>query len=154
MITSQKAIDLIKSFEGLLLTAYPDPGTGKEPITIGYGCTVYPDGNKVKMGDVITKENALRCLVFEVDKKALAVDTMTAGTSLTQNQFDALVSFGYNVGLGALLKSTLLKKVKVNPFDASIYNEFKKWNRAGGKVMAGLTRRREAEANLYFTKIV
>ena len=72
--------------------------------------------------------------------------------TLTQNQFDALVSFCYNVGPANLKASTLLKKVNANPNDETIREELKKWNKGGGKVLKGLTRRREAEANLYFQK--
>jgi len=71
---------------------------------------------------------------------------------LTQNQFDALVSFTYNLGATNLSKSTLLKKVNKDPEDKSIAEEFVKWNKAGGKVLTGLTRRRKAEAQLYFNK--
>ena len=69
---------------------------------------------------------------------------------VTQHQFDALVSFAYNLGVNALRNSTLLKKVNANPADPAIRDEFKRWNRAAGRVMAGLTRRRLAEADLYF----
>ena len=69
---------------------------------------------------------------------------------ITPNQFGALVSFAYNCGIANLQKSTLLKKVIANHNDATIKDEFLKWNKAGGKVLAGLTRRREAESNLYF----
>lgn len=70
--------------------------------------------------------------------------------TLTQNQFDALVSFTFNLGEGSLKSSTLLKKVNANPSDTTISSEFLKWNKAGGKVIDGLTKRRQAEAKLYF----
>lgn len=151
MKVSQTGINLIAGFEGLRLDAYPDPGTGNEPITIGYGTTIYPNGIKVKMGDVITKSEALDYLQFEVEEKAITVSQLTLSITLNQNQFDALVSFSYNVGLGALKKSTLLKKVKADPNDPTIERAFLMWARAGGRVMAGLKRRRQAEADLYFT---
>jgi lysozyme len=78
------------------------------------------------------------------------VDSYCVDT-INQNQFDALVSFCYNVGPGNLKSSTLLKKVNANPNDPTIRTEFLKWNKGGGKVLAGLTRRRTAEANLYFS---
>jgi lysozyme len=82
---------------------------------------------------------------FEQYVDSFCIDT------ITQNQFDALVSFCYNVGPSNLKSSTLLKKVNLNPNDPTIKNEFLKWNRGGGKVLDGLTRRRQAEADLYFT---
>ena len=143
------AIDMIKSFEGLSLMAYFDPGTGGEPITIGFGSTTFEDGSKIPMGTKITRQRAEELLNWEVQRKAAAVARMVS--NVNQNQFDALVSFAYNVGTGALQRSTLLKKVKANPNDPTIKNEFLKWNKAGGRVMKGLTRRREQEASLYFS---
>jgi lysozyme len=151
MLPSDKCHQVIKSFEGLSLNAYPDPGTGGEPFTIGYGTTVYKNGDKVKLGDTISHEQAEDELNFEIDKKSLAVDTLTKSVSLNQNQFDALTSFAYNCGIGAFQKSTLLKRVLANPQDADIRNQFMKWNKSGGQEMKGLTRRRTAEAGLYFS---
>jgi len=71
---------------------------------------------------------------------------------ITQNQFNALVSFAFNVGIGALSKSTLLKLVNINPNDGNIAKEFLKWNKAGGKIVGGLTTRRIKESSIYFTK--
>jgi lysozyme len=85
----------------------------------------------------------------ELNKFGKQVDSFTRD-DLTQSQFDALTSFCYNLGGGNLKSSTLLKKVNLNPNDPTIKAEFLKWNKAGGKVLAGLTRRREAEATLYF----
>lgn len=147
---NEATIDLIKSFEGLSLKAYVDPGTGNEPITIGYGSTIYPNGVKVKMGDTCTEAEASEYLSHDVDKFSQKVKSLVK-SEITDNQFGALTSFAYNVGTGNLSSSTLLKKVNLNPLDNSIRNEFMKWNKAAGKVMAGLTRRREAEANLYFS---
>lgn len=138
--------DLIKSFEGLRLSAYRC-SANKE--TIGYGNTFYEDGSPVKMGDIITKERA--DLLFELIANSFAERVRKeVKTILTDNQFSALVSLAYNIGIGNLQKSTLLRKVNFNPNDPSIRAEFMRWNRAGGKVLAGLTRRREAEAKLYF----
>lgn len=146
MTPSSKAYDIIKSFEGLYLRAYLDP-IGIP--TIGYGSIHYPNGVKIKMGDKITEAQANEMLKYEVDKKASAVIKMLPRVS--QHQFDALVSFAFNLGEGNLKKSTLLRKIKINPNDPSIRNEFMKWNRAGGQVLRGLTRRRKAEADLYFS---
>lgn len=152
MKVSQTGIDLIASFEGLELTAYPDPGSADGiPWTIGYGCTVYPDGTKVKQGDTISKENALRCLEYDVVKRADVINQILSLVSITQNQFDALVSFVYNIGVGGFKKSTLLKKVSANPNDPEIRKQFMRWNKNAGRIMAGLSNRRAKEADLYFT---
>ncbi len=138
--------DLIKSFEGLKLNAYKC-SANKE--TIGYGNTFYEDGTPVKMGDTITKERAES--LFELISDSFAAKVKPVVTSaVNENQFAALVSFAYNCGIGNLKSSTLLRKVNANPNDTTIRAEFLKWNKASGKVLAGLTRRREAEANLYF----
>lgn len=148
---NKATIDLIKSFEGLVLKAYVDPGSGGEPITIGYGTTRYSVGRKVELGDVITDEQALEYLTSDVNLFAEKVQALVK-TLLTENQLGAITSFAYNVGTGNLKSSTLLKKVNAKPDDETIHNEFMKWNKAAGKVMKGLTRRREAESKLYFTK--
>lgn len=138
--------DLIKSFEGCKLVSYK---CSANKDTIGYGNTFYEDGSPVLPGHRITQQKAEQ--LFDIiakdfeDKVSKVVKTI-----LTENQFSALVSFCYNVGIANLQKSTLLKKVNYNPNDPSIKAEFLKWNKAGGKVLAGLTRRREAEAKLYF----
>lgn len=150
MKINSKGIDLIKSFEGLVLKAYVDPGTGGEPITIGYGTTIYPDGKKVKMGDKCTQDEAYSYLVHDVNEFAAKVNPLIK-MNLSENQFNALVSFAYNCGVGNLKNSTLLRKVNANTADKSIELEFLKWNKAGGKVMNGLTRRRQAESKLYFS---
>jgi len=145
----QKGIDLITSFEGLSLVPYVCPAG---VITIGAGTTRYYNGVKVSMSDLpITREKAIEYLMHDLHTFELAVDAMAVDT-VTQNQFNALVSFAYNLGSTALKGSTLLKKVNTNPNDPTIAQEFLRWNRAAGKVLKGLTRRREAESALYFTK--
>lgn len=146
MKPSENCYNTIKQFEGLRLNAYLD--AVKVP-TIGYGNTFYENGQKVRIGDKITKERADELLKFTVDDFAESV-SLRLTAAVNQNQFDALVSFAYNVGTGALAKSTLLKKVNANPCDPSIRTEFMKWDKAGGKVLAGLTKRRKLEADLYF----
>jgi lysozyme len=89
-------------------------------------------------------------LMFEIDQKSKAIDPMLR-EDLTGNQFGALISYAYNLGEGALKQSTLLKKVNANPLDAQIRNEFQKWIYADGKKLNGLLRRRNAEADLYFS---
>jgi lysozyme len=153
-IVSKNGINLIKEFEGLFLKAYLDPI--KIP-TIGYGTIMYENGVKVKIGDVITNERAEELLFFEVNQKVCSITDLIKGITLNQNQIDSLSCFAYNVGCGALEGSTLLKKVKINPKDPSIRDEFMKWNKARDPKtkqlipLAGLTRRRKAEADLYFS---
>lgn len=144
---SPKGIALIREFEGLRLKAYKD--SAGIP-TIGYGTIRYPDGTRVKMGDTCTKEQAAAYQLHDLKWVIDAVDTMTTD-ELTQNQFDALCSFVYNVGATAYRDSTLRKKVNANPADRSIRQEFARWNKAGGKVIQGLVNRRQKEAALYFS---
>jgi lysozyme len=149
MRTSSKGIELITRFEGLKLNAYLCPAN---VWTIGYGATFYADGSKVKQGDtLIRKEQAdslLRAVLVDFE---IGVTKATQGVSINQNQFDALVSLAYNIGNGALLKSTLIKVVKVNVNHPQIATEFARWNKAGGKELKGLTIRRKAESDLYFS---
>lgn len=147
MTISQAGLNQIKKHEGLRLNAYLDV-VGVP--TIGYGNTFYEDGSKVKMGHRVTMGRAESLLRHTVDKIFSAKVNEYVKKELNQAQFDALVSFAYNVGTGALRTSTLLKKVNINPCDPAIRAEFMKWNRAGGKVVAGLTKRRQEEADLYF----
>ena len=151
MKPSGNCLKVIKQFEGCRLKAYKD-SVGIE--TIGYGNTRYTDGAKVQMGDVISIEKADAMLYITLQDFAYWVDHFVE-QALTQNQFDALCSFTYNVGVGAFRKSTLLKKINVNPSDPSIEAEFLKFNkgRVNGKltVLNGLTKRRQQESDLYFT---
>lgn len=163
MKPSTKCYEFIKSFEGLELNAYADPiGI----FTIGYGTIKYPDGTSVKKGDTCTEQEAEQYLEHEVNLKADGVNKSIKETPINQNQFDALVSFAYNLGNGALQTSTLLKKLLKDPHDSTIYQyttdangkpiadscEFTKWCRAGGKILSGLLRRRAAEADIYAGK--
>ena len=146
MKLNKAGADLIKSFEGCKLEAYKC-SANKE--TIGYGNTFYEDGTPVKMGDKITQDRADSLFELISDSFAAKVKPLI-NSDITENMFAGLVSFGYNCGIGNLRSSTLLKKVNANPNDPTIRDEFMKWNKAGGKVLAGLTRRRKAEADLYF----
>jgi lysozyme len=145
---NKAGIDLVKSFEGLRLTAYKC-SAGKD--TIGYGNTFYEDGSKVKPGDKITVDRAVKLLEFILDKFEDSVEKLVT-PELNENQMAALVSFAYNCGVGNLKSSTLLKKVNADPDDPTIADEFKKWTRANGKVLTGLVKRRNAESILYFTE--
>ncbi|EKS7702377.1 lysozyme [Salmonella enterica] len=149
MITSEKGIRLIKQFEGCSLTAYPDPGTGGDPWSIGYGWTHPVDGKPVKRGmtiDQVTADRLLKTGLVGYENDVLKV----VRVKLTQGQFDALVSFAYNVGSRALSTSTLLKKLNAGDIKGAA-DEFLRWNKAGGKVLNGLTRRREAERALFLS---
>ena len=141
-------LDLIMQFEGLRLKPYLD---SVNVPTIGYGSTYYPNGTKVKMSDPpISKGYAFDIFENIAQKFAAKVDAYVK-PELKQNQFNAVVSLAYNIGLGNFSKSTLLKKVNANPNDVSISQEFAKWNKAGGKVLNGLTNRRLKEAKVYFS---
>lgn len=144
----QKGIDFITSHEGLRLEPYLCPAGVP---TIGYGTTRYYNGVKVSMSDLpITKEKAIEYFLHDVNSFELAVDAM-AVDAINQNQFNALVSFAYNLGSGALKGSTLLKKVNANYNDVSIADEFKKWVHSDGGILPGLVARRADEAKMYFS---
>lgn len=145
MNISQNGINFIKQNEGLRLNAYLD--SVKIP-TIGYGNTQYEDGTKVKMGDKVTKERAELLFKYWAQDFASKVNKLVKA-EVNQNQFDSLVSFSYNIGMGAFGKSTLLKKVNIKPCDPSIEDEFMRWVRGGGRVLPGLIKRRRQEWLLY-----
>lgn len=148
MKTSKKGIDLIKSFEGCRLKAYRD-SRGK--LTIGYGATMHRSGKAVGEHDTITQHEAEDLFEWHLGLKETGVNALIGPHRITQGQFDALVSFAYNEGIGALAGSTLLKKIKKG--DSTAVDEFAKWNKAtiDGElvVVDGLTRRRAAEAALF-----
>jgi len=151
MITSQKGLELIKNFEGLVLHAYKDKGSKNGlPISIGYGSTMYEDGTKIRIGDGISRDKAEELLKWEVKNKTSVLRGMNL--KLNQNQFDALTSFIYNVGIGAFENSTLLKRIRINENDPDIRKQFGRWIYNDGKVLDDLVRRRKMEADLYFTK--
>jgi lysozyme len=148
MILDNKGYLLITKHEGLKLKPYLCPA--KIP-TIGYGNTYYPDGKRVTLLDKdITKQQAFDMFKEVANRFAKRVDELVT-SNINQNQFNALVSFAYNVGTGNFSSSTLLKKVNRNPDDLTIKDEFLRWNKAGGKVLNGLTNRRNEEADLYFS---
>ena len=141
MKTSPKGIALIKEFEGQRLKAYKCPGG---VWTIGYGHTA-----GVKPGMLISKAQAEEYL--KADLIAFERYLNGLGLALNQNQFDALISFIYNVGTGNFSNSTLLRKVRANPQDNSIMDEFLRWVYSKGRVLPGLQRRRLDEMKLYFS---
>lgn len=157
---SEDAIELIKEFEKLELAAYPDPGTGGDPWTIGWGHT----GPEVHEGMTISRAQADAWLVEDV-AEAEAIVQRAVKVPLAQHEFDALVSFCFNCGPGRVKRgsdpgrdgfvvlrdgrpSTLLRKLNAGDYDA-VPDEMKRWNRGGGKVLRGLVRRRAAEAMLW-----
>ena len=150
MKTNKAGIDLIKSFEGCRLKAYPDPATGGEPWTIGYGLTSAAGIIKVMPGLRITQAQADEYLVKSLEKYEAAVSKALTKTP-TPNQFGAMVSLCFNIGPGAFAKSSVARKFNAGDI-AGAAKSFLLWNKAAGKVMAGLTRRREAEKKLFLTK--
>lgn len=149
MKLGQAGLNLIKEFEGLYLTAYKCPAG---VWTIGFGTTGKVDGKAIGKGMKITKEKAEQLLRKDVEQFEQSVDNLVK-VPINQNQFDALVSFAYNVGSGALKGSTLLKKLNQKNYQGAA-DEFLKWNKAGGKILAGLRRRREAERKLFLKPTV
>ena len=148
MILDNKGYLFITKHEGLSLKPYLCPA--KIP-TIGYGNTYYSDGKRVTLLDKdITKQQAFDMFKEIANRFGKRVDELVI-SELTQNQFNALVSFAYNVGTGNFASSTLLKKINKNPNDLTLKAEFLRWNKAGGKVLNGLTNRRNEEADLYFS---
>lgn len=146
---SERGISLIKAHEGIRLKPYLCPANVP---TIGYGNTFYENGKKVTLKDpAINESRAVDLLKFTLTKFEQYVDSYCVDT-ITQNQFDALVSFCYNLGPANLKNSTLLKKVNKDPNDPTIRQEFMKWTKAGGRTLKGLVKRRGDEADLYFSK--
>ena len=145
MKTSDKGLALIKSFEGFSAKPYLCPAGVP---TIGYGATYYPDGKRVTMQDrPVTEADATAMLRSMLASYEAGVSRYVQ-VPLTQGQYDALVSFAYNLGLAALKSSTLLRLVNARDYTGAAA-QFARWNRAGGKVLPGLTRRREAERKLF-----
>ena len=147
MKINQKGIDLMHKYEGCKLSSYLCPAG---VFTIGFGNTFYEDGSKVQPNQHISQKRANE-LFENIVNKSFDIKPLLK-VELNENQYSALVCFAYNVGMANLKKSTLLKKVNINPNDPSIVSEFLKWNKAGGKVLNGLTNRRIAESKLYFEK--
>ncbi len=149
MKISKNCINLVKHYEGLYLNAYRCPGG---IMTIGYGTTLYPNDEAIKEGDTCTIEQAEMWLANDLSQAERFVNLQNI--NLTQNQFDAVLSFVYNLGPSQFLHSTLYRKIKVTPDDDSIADEFIKWHHAAGKDLKGLKFRRMTEAHLYYTGIL
>lgn len=152
MKPSKDCLDLIKSFEGYhkqlpdgSAAAYLDP---VNIPTIGWGTIRYPDGKAVRLGDVRAEAQCADYLMHEVEGKAAAVEKLVK-VPLTQSMFDALVSFAYNVGIGAFSESTLLRMLNAGNYEAA-GQQLLVWNKGGGRVLPGLVRRRDSEMALFF----
>ena len=146
---SARGLALIKQFEGCarrrsdgMIEAYPDPGTGGAPWTIGWGAT----GDGIGPGTVWTQEECDARLERDVTRHAAEVEAAIGNVPTTQGQFDALVAFHFNTG--AIRRATLTRKHRAGDYSGA-EREFGRWNRAGGRVLRGLVRRRAAEAALY-----
>jgi lysozyme len=156
MHLGEKGEKLIKHFESCRLTAYQD---SKKVWTIGWGNTSYESGTRVKKGDKVSQWRADELFRRISQKFVNEVNFLTKGIQLQQHQFDALVSFAYNLGSDidddkiaeGLGDSTLLRLIIENTQHPGIPGEFVKWNKSGKKVLPGLTRRRKTEAHLYTT---
>ena len=139
---SERGLAILREFEGLRLKAYPDPASGGDPWTIGYGHTL-----DVEPGDTCTLEEAEQWLLDDAADAEVAI-LKHVKVPLSQGQLDALISFVFNLGAGNFAKSTLLRKLNAGDY-VGAWQEFGRWNKAAGKVMPGLSRRRAAEAKLF-----
>lgn len=147
-VTGTNGLNLIKKKEGFVSIPYKCQAGVP---TIGYGSTYYEDGTKVTMSDPgVTEEQATKLLSNTIKGFEKAVNTYVT-SDINQNQFDALVSFTYNVGPDQFKKSTLLKYINKNPNDPNIALEFAKWVKVKGNVSKGLVKRRAEESKLYFS---
>lgn len=144
---SAAGFKLIAEFEGYRDKAYDD---GVGVWTIGYGTIRYPNGVRVKKGDTCTKEQAEAYKKNDLITFENTVNKIVK-VPLTQNQYDALVSLTYNIGAGAISSSTLIKELNKSNYKSAA-DQFLRWNRAGGRVLPGLTKRREKERALFLTK--
>ena len=143
MKTTSKGIDIIKKYEGCKLSAYRCPSG---VLTIGYGHT-----DNVRAGQHITQQEADDMLLQDILQREKQIDEVLTA-DLNENQYDAVISFVFNVGIGNFARSTLLKKINANPDDRSIRFEWLEWCRSGKRILEGLVRRREEEITLYFSK--
>jgi lysozyme len=146
---SDRGLALIERFEGFREDAYPDPGTGGNPWTIGIGTTKYPDGHRVRQGDHITHEQDREYLLHDLAWVEECIDHCVQ-VELTQNQRDATASLIYNLGCRAFEKSTLLRRLNAGRYEEAA-EEFPKWCHAGGHVLRGLVKRRLEEHDLFLT---
>jgi lysozyme len=143
IVVSALAVSGIAGYEGYRARAYDD-GVGVQ--TVGFGSTRHPDGTPVKAGDTVTPERAVVMLAKDADRIWREAAACIGDVPLTQNEADAFASLAYNIGSRAFCRSTIVKKLKQNPPDyAGACEAILMWNRAGGQVLPGLTKRRQAE---------
>ena len=146
MVVSALAVAGLAVHEGYRRQAYDD-GAGVQ--TVGFGSTRHPDGTPVKAGDQVSPERAVVMLARDADRIWREAARSIGEVPLYQHEVDAYASLAYNIGAGAFCRSTLVKKLKQTPPDyEGACREILRWNRAGGQVLPGLTRRREAEYRL------
>ena len=137
---------IIKQYEGCRLIAYPDPATGKEPYTIGWGSTKKPDGSPFKIGEEITQSTADALLTDYIMKNIVPI-FQKIPYQLTLGQKQAIASLCYNIGVPAFLKSCCFKAICEKDI-AGIYKNWD-WIKANGKAMKGLAKRRSHELYLF-----
>jgi len=143
MIPSHNAIALVKSFEGFKDKAYKCPAG---VWTIGYGTTL-----GVKEGQTVTENKASQLLLEDINLRGIGISALTQ-KPLNQNQFDAICSLVYNIGIGAYTKSTLLKRINEGKYEEAA-NQFLRWDKVNGKPLLGLTKRRIMEKELFERKV-
>lgn len=146
MKINELGVNLVKEHEGCCLKAYPDPATNGDPWTIGYGAT----GKGIKPGVEWTQAQADKRLLSDLNEAASQINKVLT-VELTDNQFSALVSLVFNIGIGNFEKSTMLKLLNVGRGTNAAAMEFPKWDKAAGKEMPGLLKRRLAEQKLFNT---
>jgi lysozyme len=146
----ESALQLIKEFEGFVPHSYWD-ATGRV-WTIGYGTTVYPDGKKVQKQQTCTRDQAVAFMLHDLQTLRLPAIEKLVKVPITNCELCALVSFAYNVGTGALAKSTLLKMLNAKQTKIRVADQFLSWTKSGGRVLSGLVRRRKAERELFLTE--
>lgn len=152
MIASKNFFDKLIEYEGMKTKAYLDSA---DIPTIGIGTIVYPDGEKVRMGDTCTYDEALEYCRFELKRFEVDLNKLIKGVVLTQNQYDAMLLLMYNIGSAGFSSSTVLKRIKANPQDSTIKEAWLRWNKAKVdgvlKPVQGLTNRRLKEYILYIS---
>lgn len=146
---TENCVPMIERDEGDVLTAYPDPGTGGAPWTIGYGHT----GPDVYPGLVITQEQANALLLADLKKFQTGVEAALSGATTQNCQFSAMVSLSYNIGLGNFGGSSVLRLHKMGQYQQAA-DSFLLWDKAAGRVLPGLVRRRHQERELYLNMAV
>ena len=151
MKTNRAGIELIKAWEGVRLTAYPDPATGGEPWTIGYGHTSAAGEPRVFKGMTIHIDEANAILERDLVKYEAAVSKLLKRNP-NENQFSAMVSLCFNIGPGNMAKSSVVRLFNAGDIPGAA-NAFRMWNKAAGKVMKGLENRREAERQLFLRPV-